>query len=152
MHSPFVFYLGLTGFIWITLQVMTSPDAQTIFTKTLFRWTGWIYLALAAIISFLVMTLPILITGTIAATAILVIMSLGKVKKNTLINVAILGDVSLNKSLSSNPALLSLRASQCHRARQNYAIITLATNAAYVMGILSLVGILVAVAAGLHTP
>lgn len=145
MHSPFVFYLGLTAFVWVFLQLMTSPKSQTIFTQTLFRFTTWIYLAIAATISALVMTLPILVTGTISVTAILLTMALGRVKKNSLINVAILGDVSLNKSLSDKPALMSLRASQFHRARQNYGIITMVSNAAYVMAILSFVGILLAI-------
>lgn len=152
MHSAFAFYLGLTAFVWIFLQLITSPKSQTIFTRTLFRMTTWIYLGLAALISALVMTLPILITGTISVTAILLTMALGRVKKNSLINVAILGDVDVNRSLASNPALLQIRASQCHRARQNYGIITLVTNATCVMAILSFVGILVAVSAAFHTP
>lgn len=152
MHSAFAFYLGLTAFVWIFLQLITSPKSQTIFTTTLFRMTTWIYLGLSAVISALVMTLPVLVTGTISVTAILLAMAFRRVKKNSLINVAIFGDTAVHRALASNPDLLKARAHQCHRARQNYGIITMATNAAYVMAFLSFMGLLVAAVAALHTP
>lgn len=145
MHNTLTLYIGLSVFVWILLQVMTSSESQAIFNKSLSKITVWVYLAVGLVISALLMMLPILITGTISVTGILITMFLQRFQRNAALNVTLLTDAVMTNSIQNNPTLVRLRDIQCHRARQNYGVITIVNTTTMVMSIMTALGICAAV-------
>lgn len=139
--SGFIFYVGVVLSMWCALQLMTSSESQAIFTPELSKYAAWIYLAISMVISAAVITLPILMTGTVSVTAILMAMFLRRFQKNAALNITVLTDVAMERSLRSCPSMFAVRNKQFRRARQNYGLITIVNTSAYVLAISVMLGI-----------
>lgn len=143
MLSPStIVYIGLILSTWVFLQLITSNDSQAIFPKQMARFIPLIYLVIGMGISTFVMTMPILVTGTISVTAIMLTMFLRRFQRSATLNITMLTDVSFNKAISNAPALFKVRDKQFHRARQSYGLITIVNNSAYALAAVTAFGMM----------
>lgn len=143
MH-PIPVYISMTFMTWMLLQILTSPESQTIFTAGLAKYTSWIYLVLGAIVAALVMYLPILFTGTIAVAGIGLSLFLHHIQRNATLNIISLTDKTMDRLIGNNAEMQKVRVQQFNRARQNYGIITTINNTTYAFCIMTMSGLLLA--------